>query len=214
MRLTIIPCDKSVYIDGVAYLDIDMTWIPTIEGKEIHAVQWSNDEGEIEFVGNFQNLKIETLGVFEKAIKLWKVQKEKAEKLEKQRIEEEERIIMQQEEQKRIESEMFLRFELEARELEMQARDFENQRLELEAASAAVAAELAALSIELESAAAATAAALKAEEEYELARRSIPATVFIEKNEDLTDGENQIVTEDTDGDEDLFFDIEELLREI
>ena len=81
MRLTIIPCDKSVYIDGVAYLDIDMTWIPTIEGKEIHAVQWSNDEGEIEFVGNFQNLKIETLGVFEKAIKLWKVQKEKSEKL-------------------------------------------------------------------------------------------------------------------------------------
>ena len=214
MRLTIIPCDKSVYIDGVAYLDIDMTWIPTIEGKEIHAVQWSNDEGEIEFVGNFQNLKIETLGVFEKAIKLWKVQKEKSEKLEKKRIEEEERIIMQQEEQKRIESEMFLRFELEARELEMQARDFENQRLELEAASAAVAAELAALSIELETAAAATAAALKAEEEYELARRSIPATVFIEKNEDLTDGENQIVTEDTDGEDDLFFDIEELLREI
>jgi hypothetical protein len=209
MRLSIIPCDKSVYIDGVSYLDIDMSWVPKIEGKEVHAVQWSDNEGEVEFVGNFQNLKIKELGVFEKAIKLWNVKKSEAEKLQQQRLEEEERLLMEQEEQKRAELEMFVQFELEARELEAQARDFEKQRLELEEAAAAVA-------LELEAAAAATAAALKAEEEYQLAMRAIPASVFAEAEEksDLGEGESEIIAEDVDDDEDLFFDIEELLREI
>ena len=232
MRLSIIPCDKAVYIDGVAYLDIDMTWVPDIEGKEVHAVQWSNDVGEVEFVGNFENLKIEKLGVFEKAIKLWDAKKLETDKLEQQRLEEEERLIMEQEEQKKAELEMFLQFELEAKELEAQARDFEKQRLELEEAAAAVARELeetaamareleaaqaaadeaaAALARELEAAAAATAAALKAEEEY---KRSIPAAIFEDEVEELSEGKGEIVTEDSDRDEDLFFDIEELLREI
>jgi hypothetical protein len=206
MRLSIIPCDNSVYIDGVSYLNIDMTWVPKMEGKEIHAVQWFGNEGEVEFVGNFQNLKIKKLGVFEKAIKLWNDKKLEVEKLEQQRLEEEERLLMEQEEQKRAELEMFVQFELEARELEAQARDFEKQRLELEEAAAAVA-------LELEAAAAATAAALKAEEEYQLAMRSIPASIFVEEiKEDLGEGETETSTEDED--EDLFFDIEELLREI
>ena len=211
MRLSIIPCDKSVYIDGVSYLDVDMTWVPKIEGKEIHAVQWFNDEGEVEFVGNFENLKIKKLGVFEKAIKLWNAKKAEDDKLKQQQLEEEERLLMQQEEQKRAELEMFVQFELEARELEMQAREFEKQRIELEEAAAAVAASLA---LELEAAAAATAAALKAEEEYKLAMKSIPASVFVEEKDDLNGGESEIIAEDADDDEDLFFDIEELLREI
>ena len=105
MRLTIIPCDKSVYIDGVAYLDIDMTWISEIEGKQVHAVQWYDGEGEVEFVGNFENLKIKKLGVFEQAIELWNAKKTESDKLEQQRLEEEERLKKEQEE---LQKQMFI----------------------------------------------------------------------------------------------------------
>jgi hypothetical protein len=105
MRLSIIPCDNSVYIDGVSYLDIDMTWVPKIEGKEVHAVQWSNGEGEVEFVGNFENLKIKKLGVFEQAIELWNAKKTEYDKLKQQRLDEEERLKKEQEE---LQKQMFI----------------------------------------------------------------------------------------------------------
>lgn len=49
MRLTIIPIDGSVYKDGVSYsgLDLSTCSIPT----NIHALQWYDTEGEIEFNG-------------------------------------------------------------------------------------------------------------------------------------------------------------------
>jgi hypothetical protein len=45
MRLTIIPDDKAVYVDGEAMDGLDMSSIdPTI-----HAVQWDGTRGEIEY---------------------------------------------------------------------------------------------------------------------------------------------------------------------
>jgi hypothetical protein len=98
MKLTIIPSDNTVYIDERCYFDIDMSWISNIDGKKIHAVQWLDDEGEIEFVGSDQNLKITTLGVFEKAVDLWNEKKEEEEVLIQQRLEEEERLRKEEEE--------------------------------------------------------------------------------------------------------------------
>ena len=93
MRLTIIPTDKTVYLDGKCYHDIDLSWIPDIEDKKVHAIQWldeDNDgigEGEIEFVGPDQNLKITTLGIegfcsFQKAIDQWNEKKEEEDRIQ------------------------------------------------------------------------------------------------------------------------------------
>ena len=97
MRLTIVPQDKTVIVDCVAY-DIDMDWVPEIEGKKVWAVQWFDSEGEVEFYGPSENLKITKLGVFQKAIDLWNMKKEEADKLEQQRLEEEARLLAEQEE--------------------------------------------------------------------------------------------------------------------
>jgi hypothetical protein len=98
MKLTIIPSDNTVYVDGICYGDIDMSWIPEIDGKIIHAVQWSDNEGEIEFVGSEQNLKIKTVGVFKKAVDLWKIKKQDHEMFIKKQLEEEERRKKEEEE--------------------------------------------------------------------------------------------------------------------
>lgn len=46
MRLTIIPSDNAVYVDGVAHeLDVTTAGIPT----DVHALQWYDTRGWIEF---------------------------------------------------------------------------------------------------------------------------------------------------------------------
>jgi hypothetical protein len=47
MKLTIIPSDGAVYKDGVAYSGLDLSVVPT----NIHALQWYDSEGEVEFNG-------------------------------------------------------------------------------------------------------------------------------------------------------------------
>ena len=66
MRVTIVPSDKLISVDGKGLLDIkqDLSWIP----PNIHAVQWYNIWGEIEYNDGTQNQKIEELGIFEQAI--------------------------------------------------------------------------------------------------------------------------------------------------
>ena len=66
MRLTIIPGDKAIGIGGEFLLKIqeDLSWIPS----NIHAVQWYETWGEIEYNDGFPNEKIEELGIFEQAI--------------------------------------------------------------------------------------------------------------------------------------------------
>jgi hypothetical protein len=66
MRITIIPVDKFISIDGIGILDIqqDLSWIPS----DVHAVQWYDDHGEIEYKDKRPNAKITSLGVYEQAI--------------------------------------------------------------------------------------------------------------------------------------------------
>ena len=45
MKITIIPEDKTVIVDGVAASEIDMSG----SDQHIHAIQWQDDKGEIEW---------------------------------------------------------------------------------------------------------------------------------------------------------------------
>jgi hypothetical protein len=47
MRLTIIPVDGAVYKDGYSYSGLDLSSVPA----NVHALQWYETEGEIEFSG-------------------------------------------------------------------------------------------------------------------------------------------------------------------
>jgi hypothetical protein len=55
MRLTIIPSDKKIGVDNLFFSDLDLSScaIPT----NIHALQWYETEGEIEFVNNSDRTK-------------------------------------------------------------------------------------------------------------------------------------------------------------
>jgi hypothetical protein len=66
MRLILIPIDKSISINGefLNHIDQDLSWIPS----NIHAVQWYDTWGEVEYNDGTPNQRIEELGVFEQAI--------------------------------------------------------------------------------------------------------------------------------------------------
>jgi hypothetical protein len=107
MKLTIIPIDGAVYIDQKCYHDIDLSWIPDIEDKKVHAIQWEEEdgvgEGEIEFVGPHQNIEITTLGIegfcsFQKAIDQWNEKLEEEEALHQEYLSEQERLKKEEEE--------------------------------------------------------------------------------------------------------------------
>lgn len=56
MKLTIVPSDKVVCVDLVCYSGFDMSGVPL----DVHALQWQNDQGEIELNNNI-NEPITTL---------------------------------------------------------------------------------------------------------------------------------------------------------
>ena len=60
MNLTIIPLDGAVYIDGVCFQNLTLVDIPA----NVHALQWKNTKGWIEFVEN-NNTKPENEVIFE-----------------------------------------------------------------------------------------------------------------------------------------------------
>jgi hypothetical protein len=71
MRMTIIPADRMVIVDGAPrsplVFDVD---------SAIHAVQWYGDHGEVEFVvgsdgGKPPNVKITDLAQFQSALDAW-----------------------------------------------------------------------------------------------------------------------------------------------
>ena len=66
MRIAIIPSDKSIGIDGEFLLKIeqDFSWIP----ENVHAVQWYDTWGEVEYADGSPNERIEELGLYEQAI--------------------------------------------------------------------------------------------------------------------------------------------------
>lgn len=65
MRLIIIPEDKLIAINN-QYLNCkqDLSWIPT----NIHALQWYDTYGEIEYNDGSPNEKIEELGIYQQAV--------------------------------------------------------------------------------------------------------------------------------------------------
>lgn len=97
MRLTIIREDNFVSIDGRWHDGIDMSWLPTYNGIQVHAVQWYGDHGEVELESRDPNIEITELGVFNEAYKLWKQKddyvKELLAKEEQERLEEEKKLL-------------------------------------------------------------------------------------------------------------------------
>ena len=57
MKLTIIPSDGAVYKDNVAYLNLIWQGTPT----NVHALQWDNTSGWIEFIDETPNESITVL---------------------------------------------------------------------------------------------------------------------------------------------------------
>jgi hypothetical protein len=57
MRLTVIRNDGAVYVDSVAYLSLDMSSVPT----NVHALQWYEVSGWIEFADSTPNQDITEL---------------------------------------------------------------------------------------------------------------------------------------------------------
>lgn len=49
-RVTIIPADGAVYLDTWVYLDLDLSMCGIPE--EVHALQWLNNQGHIEYIGH------------------------------------------------------------------------------------------------------------------------------------------------------------------
>jgi hypothetical protein len=49
MRLTIIPVDGAVYVNGVSYTGLDLSFVPA----DVHALQWYDTYGELEFKRSF-----------------------------------------------------------------------------------------------------------------------------------------------------------------
>ena len=102
MKVHIIPSDNVVGVDGISYHEIDLSWIPEVDGKVIHAVHWDDEteEGEVEFVGPDQPLTITNFGIdnvvsFLKAISQW--QEKRDAEVEFIRQEEESAARMQRE---------------------------------------------------------------------------------------------------------------------
>jgi ribosomal protein L14E/L6E/L27E len=119
MKLTIIPTSNLVMLNDVNYLNIDMSWIPLIDGVEIHAVEWDEDHGWIHLVTTDPHIPITELGIFEKAVELWEEKRQEHIKYEEDmlaRQKEEEALIArirEEEELKRLEEERLAKIEFE-----------------------------------------------------------------------------------------------------
>lgn len=79
MRVTIIPQDGLVSIDGIGYGELDLSTIDT----SIHAVQWYETEGELEIKDArgriIENREITSFDEFAFVVPLWEAAKLKDE---------------------------------------------------------------------------------------------------------------------------------------
>ena len=85
MRITIIPVDSKIVIDGIVANDVDLSWVP----ENVHAVQWFDTYGEIELLTREPNIDITELGIYSQAIPIWEAKKLELEEEERERIEQE-----------------------------------------------------------------------------------------------------------------------------
>ena len=63
MKLSIIKDDKTVVKDSVAVTVTDVSYIPA----NVHAVQWDETKGEVEYNDGTANLEISELGIYAQA---------------------------------------------------------------------------------------------------------------------------------------------------
>lgn len=73
MRLTIVPDDKVVIVDGEGYFDVDVSSLDA----NIHAIQWYDTHGEIEFKDETNNEKIEDISFCGPVVSAWGIAKKK-----------------------------------------------------------------------------------------------------------------------------------------
>lgn len=69
MRVTIVPFDSVVIVDGVAKWPLDLSFM-----ADIHAVQWYDTWGEVERMdveGRHSNERIESIAPYQQALDLW-----------------------------------------------------------------------------------------------------------------------------------------------
>ena len=66
MKVTIIPDDKFISVDGIGYMGISTDWsyIPSV----INAIQWDGSSGDVEYNDGSPNVGITSLGVYEPAV--------------------------------------------------------------------------------------------------------------------------------------------------
>jgi hypothetical protein len=84
MRVTIIPTDGFVSVDGEGYGNIDLSFM----ASDIHALQWYETEGELEIKDArgriVENRKIDSLEPYQPALDAWQVAKEVAKEVANQ----------------------------------------------------------------------------------------------------------------------------------
>jgi len=66
MRLTIVPSDKTIIVDGqgCSGISTDWSWVPS----NVHAVQWFDTWGEVEYNDGQNNERIDDLGTYIQAV--------------------------------------------------------------------------------------------------------------------------------------------------
>jgi hypothetical protein len=79
MRVTIIPADALVSVDGKGYSELDLSFM----ASDIHALQWYETDGELEIKDArgrvVENRPIDSLEPYQPALDAWQVAKDAAE---------------------------------------------------------------------------------------------------------------------------------------
>lgn len=73
MRLTVVPSDKIIIKDGKEYKVTDLSYLDS----NIHAIQWYDDKGEIEYVDGTSNLAITDITPYNQCVTDWEAAKTK-----------------------------------------------------------------------------------------------------------------------------------------
>ena len=73
MKLTVVTSDLTVIKDNEAYIVADLSHLD----KNIHAIQWQDTTGEIEYIDNTPNLFINDITPFNQCITDWETAKAK-----------------------------------------------------------------------------------------------------------------------------------------
>lgn len=75
MRLTIIPSDGTVIVDGVGFNGLDLSFMPA----NVHAVQWYDTYGDVEIKNGFgkmvENIEITSIEPYQQAVTAWQTKK-------------------------------------------------------------------------------------------------------------------------------------------